>query len=615
VAVKVLPPYIAEKEGFTERFTREAQAIGNLHHPNILPVYDTGQDRDYGYIAMRYIPNARTLSNLMKQPLDNELIIRLTAQIADALDYAHRSGIVHRDVKPSNILLDGDWVLLSDFGLAKMVEVPSEITGTGVGIGTPAYMSPEQAKGEKVDHRTDNFALGIILFEMLTGQVPHKAETPLATVMKRISEPLPSPRSLNPDLPEGVEVVLMKALATDPNNRFDHATEMIKALEDAFAGKAVPLPAAGEQRTIFSTPPESVQIELSSPPISEPVDSAPQPQRRTRGAVDIVAMTLFGVVGVCGVSGVLLSFIPDSETGQITMSSLSMAPTCAGMTFASLTSIAMLWFRNKSKPASAWLALGIVLWFVGVNIFSFGIFGTLTPDEDPIMTDLGFSLVLCFAPGGFMALLGLILYGYDHRLGRRAASQVDSRTDISTGQLRTRADKLQRAGEYHAHIADLLQQYHSSPLSGQLAPMEARLGQWENHLRQLIDRLNEFESNKILQRDMREVPVAISKLEDEIERESDPRVRAQMQETLDGYREHQRQLNSLKTTMRRTELEIDETLAEIGAIYSRLQLLDAREIDSNRVARLSEDMEEQADRLNDLLSAMDEVYDSSAGIS
>jgi hypothetical protein len=114
---------------------------------------------------------------------------------------------------------------------------------------------------------------------------------------------------------------------------------------------------------------------------------------------------------------------------------------------------------------------------------------------------------------------------------------------------------------------------------------------------------------------MREVPAAISKLEGQIEREADPRVRAQMQETLDGYREHQRQLDSLKATMRRTELEIDETLAEIGAIYSRLQLLDAREIDRSRVVRLSEDMDEQADRLNDLLSAMDEVYDSSAGIS
>lgn len=223
VALKILPPYVAEKEGFTERFTREAQAIGNLHHPNILPVYDSGQDKGYGYIAMRYVPNATTLSNLMNKKLDTGQIIRITKQIADALDHAHRQGVVHRDIKPSNILMDGDWVLLSDFGLAKMVETPSELTGTGVGIGTPAYMLPEQAKGQQVDRRTDIYSLGIMLFEMLTGQVPHKAETPLATVVKRINEPLPLPRSFNPDIPPAVEHVLLKALAKEPAERYNHA--------------------------------------------------------------------------------------------------------------------------------------------------------------------------------------------------------------------------------------------------------------------------------------------------------------------------------------------------------------------------------------------------------
>jgi chromosome segregation ATPase len=214
-----------------------------------------------------------------------------------------------------------------------------------------------------------------------------------------------------------------------------------------------------------------------------------------------------------------------------------------------------------------------------------------------------------------LALLGATFYGYGYWRGLTAARQISLQGEETGKKASARADKLQRAAEYHAHIAGLLRQYRTSPLGGQLAPMETRLGQWEDHLRQLIARLNEFETNKILQRDMREVPAAISELEGQIGQEPDLRVRAQMQETLDGYREHQRQLDSLKATMRRTELEIDETLAEIGAIYSRLQLLDAREIDSSRVVRLSEDMEEQADRLNDLLSAMDEVYDSSAGLS
>lgn len=234
IALKVLPPHFAKQADFTERFAREAQAIGNLHHPNILPVYDSGQDKGYSYLAMRYIPKAKTLTHEMKSPMKTERIMEVISQIAGALEHAHKAGIIHRDVKPSNVLLDGQWALLSDFGLAKMVENPVELTGTGVGMGTPAYMSPEQGMGKKVDHRTDIYALGIILYEMLTGQVPHKAETPIATVMKRINEPLPLPRSLNPNIPAPVERVLLKALAVNPADRFDHATELAESLKAAF---------------------------------------------------------------------------------------------------------------------------------------------------------------------------------------------------------------------------------------------------------------------------------------------------------------------------------------------------------------------------------------------
>lgn len=238
VALKVLPPSFAKKGDFSERFSREAKAIANLHHPNILPVYDSGQEKGYSYIAMRYIAHAATLADRMKKGLSPSRIVDLITQIAAALDHAHQAGIIHRDIKPSNVLMDGDWPLLSDFGLAKMVENAVELTGTGVGMGTPAYMSPEQGMGKKVDHRTDIYALGIILFEMLTRQVPHKAETPIATVMKRINDPLPLPRSLNPDIPEAVERVILKALAVDPNLRFNSAGEMARALKAAYGSQA-----------------------------------------------------------------------------------------------------------------------------------------------------------------------------------------------------------------------------------------------------------------------------------------------------------------------------------------------------------------------------------------
>jgi serine/threonine-protein kinase len=143
-------------------------------------------------------------------------IVDIIGQVAAALDCAHRQGVIHRDVKPSNVLMDGNWALLGDFGLAKMTEASVKLTGSGVGVGTPAYMSPEQGQGADLDHRADVYSLGVILFEMLTGRIPHDAETPFAIVLRRVTEPLPLPRTINPDIPEPVERVILKALSREP---------------------------------------------------------------------------------------------------------------------------------------------------------------------------------------------------------------------------------------------------------------------------------------------------------------------------------------------------------------------------------------------------------------
>jgi branched-chain amino acid transport system substrate-binding protein len=263
VAVKVLPPLHAKQPGFSERFQREAEAIANLNHPNILPVYDSGQEEEYSFIVMRYVEGARTLKEVMQTPLSLSQVADLIGQIASALDYAHRQGVVHRDVKPANVLMDGDWVLLSDFGLAKMTEASVALTGTGVGIGTPAYMSPEQGQGLLVDHRTDIYSLGIILFEMLTGRIPHSAETPVAIIFKRATEPLPLPRQLNPNIPESVEQVILKALAREPGDRFARAGELAAVLKEAVRGVdtvEAPAPVAEEWATapVPDTPPSTV---------------------------------------------------------------------------------------------------------------------------------------------------------------------------------------------------------------------------------------------------------------------------------------------------------------------------------------------------------------------
>lgn len=605
VALKVLPPYVASQPGFTERFLREAKAIGNLHHPNILPVYDSGQDKGYSFIAMRYIPQATTLTHLMKQPLAPPQIVHLAAQIAAALDHAHRAGIVHRDVKPSNILLDGDWALLSDFGLAKMVENPSELTGTGVGIGTPAYMSPEQARGEKVDHRTDIYALGIILFEMLTGQVPHQAETPLATILKRINEPLPSPRSLNPAISPAVEKALLTALATAPVDRFNSAGEFVAALQAAFTNSSGSTAAHMGEATVVSPPPGRGRLDR---PVTQPDAAASrqkvpaQPGRRAISLQEVVVLVLLAVVTLAGLFGIFFSFIP-TNTGQ----NLTMVPSCSGMALAGLSSAALVWLRNKNRPASAWLAVGVMLWFAGLNILGWGGFAALTPGDHSTATNLGYSVAFCFGPGGLMALAGLLLYGYDYRQGRKERPAQVQAGGTAAGEPGWTA-KLKQAAEYRTHINKLIAQKRRSALADQLTPIPARLEQWEAHLRQLVDKLSSFEANRILQRDRRDVPAAIARLQRQLETETNAQMRAQLAETLAGYQAQQHELDALAALMRRIELEIEETLAEIGTIYSQLQLLGAKEVDSSRAKRLSTDIDSQANRLNDLLAAMDEVY-------
>ena len=234
VAVKILSPSLAEQPGFAERFQREAHAVARLHHPNILQVYDYGVEDKYNYIVMRYVEGSKTLSDLIQEnpPLDQ--IIDYIAQIADALGYAHERGVVHRDVKPSNVLIDGKWAYLGDFGLVKLAESSSHLTGTGVSIGTPAYMSPEQVNGSgKVDHRTDIFALGIILYKVLTGTVPHEAKTPIAVLVKRSTEPVTPIGKVKPMVPRSLQAVTMRSLAMEPDARYTSATDFATALKSA----------------------------------------------------------------------------------------------------------------------------------------------------------------------------------------------------------------------------------------------------------------------------------------------------------------------------------------------------------------------------------------------
>ncbi|MDX1521881.1 MAG: AAA-like domain-containing protein, partial [Anaerolineae bacterium] len=230
VAIKVLPAQHALTPGFKERFIREAKAVAKLNHPNILPVHDMGFEGDLSYFVMKLVESGKSLRDLGKRPLDLSLISTYIDQIASALDHAHERNVLHRDIKPDNILMDGEWLMLADFGLAKVPVKDQNLTDTGVIIGTPMYVSPEQVKGDVLDRRADIYSLGVVLYELAVGQVPFQSESSIGTMFKHVHDPLPSPRLFNPDLPLGVEEVIVKALAKDPAQRFAKAGELAEAL-------------------------------------------------------------------------------------------------------------------------------------------------------------------------------------------------------------------------------------------------------------------------------------------------------------------------------------------------------------------------------------------------
>lgn len=230
VAIKVLRGELARDPEFISRFRREALSAARLSHPNILPVYDAGMADGAYYIAMDYASGS--LRDLIAQgPLPTDQAASIAAQLADALDYAHRQGLIHRDIKPSNVLLGQDGrPLIADFGIARALYETSRLTRTGTFLGTPEYMAPEQAEGQPADGRADLYALGIVLYEMLTGTVPFAAETPAATLYRQVHELPPPVRWLNANVPTWLESVVAKALAKHPDERYQNGSDLAAAL-------------------------------------------------------------------------------------------------------------------------------------------------------------------------------------------------------------------------------------------------------------------------------------------------------------------------------------------------------------------------------------------------
>lgn len=237
VAVKVIAKQFASDVDFRERFRREARAVARLRHPNILAVYDFGEDDGAAYLVTELVKGG-TLHARTGRVLQPREVARLVRQLGEALDHAHGAGLIHRDVKPGNIFIEGQRAILADFGIVKAANEASDLTKTGVGLGTPEYIAPEQALGEVIDGRADLYSLGVVAYELLTGAPPYKDDTPVNILYAHIRGDLPAPSTRNPALAGPLEATLRRALARQPAARFATGAAFADAMERAVAAGA-----------------------------------------------------------------------------------------------------------------------------------------------------------------------------------------------------------------------------------------------------------------------------------------------------------------------------------------------------------------------------------------
>jgi tRNA A-37 threonylcarbamoyl transferase component Bud32 len=316
VAVKLLFPELADDASFVERFRREARAAAGLNHPNIVSVYDFGEDDGAYFMVMEYV-EGETLRDIIRSrgPLPSEEAAGISADVAAALAAAHRHGIVHRDVKPGNVLVS-DMVKVADFGIARAGDPRESLTQTGAVLGTATYLAPEQAQGQPVDPRPDNYALGVMLYEMLAGQPPFRGDTPVAVAYQHLSETPVPPSQHNADVPPALDAVVLKAMEKDPARRQQSAQELRDELlagrdggAAAMAATAVvpPVDPSGAASTVVLPGPVAVD---DQPERSAVGAVAPQDRDRRRQATAIGLLLLMVLAAI-----ILIALLRSGESG------------------------------------------------------------------------------------------------------------------------------------------------------------------------------------------------------------------------------------------------------------------------------------------------------------
>lgn len=345
VALKVLPHLLARATEFTDRFNAEALAISRLQHQNIVTLYDYGEVDAQKYIAMQFIQGL-TLSRVIarEKPLAYDRIIAIVKQICRGLKYAHASDIVHRDIKSGNIMIEaGDKIFISDFGIAKAIDAPS-ITTTGMALGTPEFMAPEQCEGGAVDGQSDLYGLGVIMFEMVAGKPPFLADTPLAVAYKQVNEQPPLLSKIRPDIPKRLELIIAKCLKKNKLERYRNADELLRDLDSVGQELAPPID--------ISHPPTPVNQRITDRRGAnrrrDETEEDGNSGGRPRGAIIFLSLLMLGILGLQGYQ-IWSSQKAPTNLGHLPVTAIAgPASTLAGE--GSLPPMAMI----DGKPTTVW---------------------------------------------------------------------------------------------------------------------------------------------------------------------------------------------------------------------------------------------------------------------
>lgn len=302
VALKALHPAFGEDVTFSTRFQREARVVAKLEHPHIVPVYDYAEHEKRPYLVMKYIEGDTLKARLNRGPLTAQEIEKVVDSVGSALAYAHKQGILHRDIKPSNVLVakDGE-MYLADFGLARIAQSGESTLSSDMIMGTPQYISPEQAMGKKdLDDGTDIYSFAVMLYEMVVGQVPFSADTPFSIIHDHIYTPLPLPQTINPSVPEPVQRVLLKALAKERADRYANVTELVAAFKEAWRESGIPMKGTSVTIAKSAAPLDKTRVKSAAEPTkmaakAEVAAPAPKAEKKRSPFVWVGLVVLIGL--------------------------------------------------------------------------------------------------------------------------------------------------------------------------------------------------------------------------------------------------------------------------------------------------------------------------------